>query len=167
MNDKKNAKNVALYGMLVALAFIFSYLESLIPFTPGIPGMKIGLANLVVVVALYTAGYKGAFTISMVRILLSGMSFQGLGTMLYSLAGGLLSFGAMAALKKSRRFGITGISLAGGVMHNAGQLVVAALVLSNVNMAYYFPVLLVSGCAAGIGIGLSAGWILKSFHIAV
>lgn len=162
MKQKSKAQKAALYGMLVALAFIFSYLETLIPFTPGLPGVKLGLANLIVVTAFYTIGYSGAFTVSLVRILLSAMTFQGLGTMLYSLAGGILSFAAMSGLKKSGRFGVAGISLAGGIMHNIGQLLMASLIVSNLNMMYYIPVLLVSGCITGMIIGMAASWILKA-----
>ena len=152
------ARRVALYGMLTALAFILSYVESLVPVTLGIPGVKLGLANLVVVIALYTLDLKGAFVISAVRIVLSGLTFGGLFSMLYSLAGGLLSFAVMAILSRKKVFGTVGVSVCGGVAHNIGQLLVAMAVLETESVWYYFPVLLISGSVAGVLIGLLGGW---------
>ena len=152
------ARRVALYGMLTALAFILSYVESLVPVTAGIPGVKLGLANLVVVIALYTLDLKGAFVISVVRIVLSGLTFGGLFSMLYSLAGGLLSFAVMAILSRKKLFGTVGVSVCGGVAHNIGQLLVAMAVLETESVWYYFPVLLISGSVAGVLIGLLGGW---------
>ena len=152
------ARRVALYGMLTALAFILSYVESLVPVTVGIPGVKLGLANLVVVIALYTLDLKGAFIISVVRIVLSGLTFGGLFSMLYSLAGGLLSFAVMAILSRKKVFGTVGVSVCGGVAHNIGQLLVAMAVLETESVWYYFPVLLISGSVAGVLIGLLGGW---------
>ena len=152
------ARRVALYGMLTALAFILSYVESLVPVTLGIPGVKLGLANLVVVIALYTLDLKGAFVISVVRIVLSGLTFGGLFSMLYSLAGGLLSFAVMAILSRKKLLGTVGVSVCGGVAHNIGQLLVAMAVLETESVWYYFPVLLISGSVAGVLIGLLGGW---------
>lgn len=152
------ARRVALYGMLTALAFILSYVESLVPVTVGIPGVKLGLANLVVVIALYTLDLKGAFVISAVRIVLSGLTFGGLFSMLYSLAGGLFSFAVMAILSRKKVFGTVGVSVCGGVAHNIGQLLVAMAVLETESVWYYFPVLLISGSVAGVLIGLLGGW---------
>ena len=152
------ARRVALYGMLTALAFILSYVESLVPVTVGIPGVKLGLANLVVVIALYTLDLKGAFVISVVRIVLSGLTFGGLFSMLYSLAGGLFSFAVMAILSRKKLFGTVGVSVCGGVAHNIGQLLVAMAVLETESVWYYFPVLLISGSVAGVLIGLLGGW---------
>ena len=152
------ARRVALYGMLTALAFILSYVESLVPVTVGIPGVKLGLANLVVVIALYTLDLKGAFVISAVRIVLSGLTFGGLFSMLYSLAGGLFSFVVMAILSRKKVFGTVGVSVCGGVAHNIGQLLVAMAVLETESVWYYFPVLLISGSVAGVLIGLLGGW---------
>lgn len=152
------ARRVALYGMLTALAFILSYVESLVPVTLGIPGVKLGLANLVVVIALYTLDLKGAFVISVVRIVLSGLTFGGLFSMLYSLAGGLFSFAVMAILSRKKLFGTVGVSVCGGVAHNIGQLLVAMAVLETESVWYYFPVLLISGSVAGVLIGLLGGW---------
>lgn len=155
--SKKRTKKMALYGMLVALAFIFSYIETLIPIPVGpVPGMKLGLANLVVIAALYLTGEKGAFVVSLVRIVLVGFTFASLNSMLYSLAGGLLSFAVMALLKRSKKFGMVGVSIAGGVCHNIGQMLVATVMLGRA-IGYYYPLLCAVGAVTGAVIGAVAG----------
>ena len=119
--DTKSHK-IAGVGMLVALAMVLSYLESLIPISLGIPGIKLGLSNVVTLFALYQFGGGIAFGVAVCRIVLCGVTFGSLSTMLYSFAGGLLSFAVMFVLKKTEKFSIYGISIAGGVMHNVGQL---------------------------------------------
>ena len=151
-------KKVALFGMLVALAFIFSYIEHLIPL-PLPTGVKLGAANIVILVALYFLGVKEAVAISFIRILLSGFAF-GISTVPYSLAGGFFSLLVMTVLKKSEKFGIAGVSVAGSVFHNIGQTIVAMLLL-GVNTVYYFPLLLFSGIIAGILIGIISAIVLK------
>lgn len=152
---------VALYGLLVALAFILSYVETLIPVPVPVPGVKIGLANLVVVTALYTMGDKEAFILSVVRIILVAMTFGNLSTMLFSIAGGILSVTAMIFVKRTGVFSLTGVSLVGGIMHNVGQILVAMFIVHNVRMIYYLPFLLVSGVVTGALIGILAGLIIK------
>ena len=155
------SKKVAVYGMLVALAFLLSYVETLIPFSFAIPGIKLGLANLVVITALYCLGEKGAFVISIVRIMLTGLTFTSLSVMLYSLGGGLLSFLCMVTAKRLTPLGITGVSGLGGVAHNLGQLLVAALVVRTGSLMYYFPALLAAGTAAGALIGILGGLVTE------
>ena len=152
------SKQIALFGMLVALAFIFSYIEHLIPL-PLPTGVKLGAANIVILCALYFLGWKEALVISFVRIVLSGFAF-GISTVPYSLAGGLLSLLIMVWLKKGNRFGVTGVSVAGSVCHNIGQTLVAMLLLGNKTI-YYFPLLLLSGIIAGVLIGLISGIVLE------
>ena len=151
-------KRIALFGMLVALAFIFSYIEHLIPL-PLPTGVKLGAANIVILTALYFMGWKEALAISMVRIVLSGFAF-GINTVPYSLVGGALSLLVMVALKHSGRFGLPGVSVAGGVCHNIGQTLVAVLMLGRAT-AYYFPILLLSGIIAGILIGFVSAAVLE------
>lgn len=146
--------------MLVALAMIFSYVETLIPFNFGVPGMKLGLANLAVVTALYLMGAGQAFMISLLRILLISITFGNMSAMMYSLAGGMLSFGAMALLAGRKGFSVVGVSVLGGAMHNVGQLLAAALVVENFQVIYYLPPLLAGGVVTGLLIGLAAGRIL-------
>ena len=152
---------VAYFGVFTALALIFSYVETLIPINFGIPGIKLGLANLIIIIALYKMRVKEAYALSVVRVVLSGFMFGNLFSIIYSLAGGLLSLNVMALLKKTDKFSLFGISMAGGVFHNVGQLIVAILVMENLNIAYYMPVLLISGLITGFMIGLVAGEMLK------
>lgn len=157
--NRKKGKNIALFGMMVALAFTFSYLESLIPFNFGIPGVKLGLANLVVVVALYTMKPGEAFFIAVVRIFLAGLTFGNVYSLAYSLCGGILSFAVMALVRKTK-LSIIGVSMLGGICHNIGQIVVATIVMETVRIAYYLPVLLVAGLATGLLLGIVAKLII-------
>jgi heptaprenyl diphosphate synthase len=149
------AKRAALFGMMTALAFTLSYLESLIPFSFGIPGVKLGLANLVVVMAVYTMNKGEALAIAVIRILLAGLTFGNAYSLAYSLCGGLLSLGIMLLLKRTK-LSVVGVSAAGGVCHNIGQIAVAAFVMSTSRIVYYLPVLLVSGVLTGILNGIIA-----------
>ena len=153
-------KKTAYLGLFLALALICSYIESLIPFYFGIPGVKLGLTNIVVVLMLYCTGAKSALAVSVLRILLSGFLFGNMFSILYSLAGGLASFLCMVLLKRSGRFRIISVSAAGGVMHNLGQIAVAAAVVENRSLFYYYPVLFIAGTLTGIVIGIAAQEIL-------
>lgn len=162
---------LSLIAMLAALAFALSFLESLIPFQPGLPGIKPGFANLVIVFALYRMNARSAFTINLVRILLSGLLFSGLFGILYSIAGAAASLAVMTvllAIEKKREnrgkmplFSILGISMAGGVFHNLGQLLVAIVLLSSLNLVYYLPVMILSGIVTGIINGVIAQKLLE------
>lgn len=154
------SKKVAMAGMFTALAMIFSYVEVLIPINLGIPGMKLGLANLVVVVTLYTMGVPMAFAVSMIRIMLVSMTFGSFSAMLYSMAGGILSFCGMALLKKVPNFSVIGVSLLGGVLHNVGQLLVAMAVVENINLIAYLPPLMIAGMVTGILIGIVSAQVI-------
>lgn len=156
----KKTKNVALFGMMVALAFTFSYLESLIPFNFGIPGVKLGLANLVVVVALYTMKPAEAFSIAVIRIFLAGLTFGNAYSIAYSLCGGILSFAVMLLLKRTK-LSMVGVSMMGGISHNIGQIIVAAIVMETARIAYYLPVLLVAGLVTGLLLGVVSSLIVS------
>lgn len=147
---------VAYLGVFLSIALICSYIESLIPFYFGIPGVKLGLTNIVVVLMLYCVGAKESFLISMLRILLVGFLFGNMFSILYSLAGGCVSFFMMYLLKKAGKFGVLPISITGGISHNAGQLVVAAFIVSSYQILYYLPVLLGAGIITGLLIGIAA-----------
>lgn len=155
---------VAYFGVFTALALIFSYVETLIPINFGIPGVKLGLANLIIVIALYKMSVKDAYILSVVRIVLAGFIFGNLFSILYSLAGGLLSLTVMALLKKSDKFSVVGVSIAGGVFHNVGQLIIAAIVLESLSITYYFPVLLIAGILTGLLIGIISNGMLKRLN---
>lgn len=158
---KNRAQAVAKIGLLTAIAMIFSYIEFLIPFSAfGIPGFKLGLANLVTVFLLYEAKVPMAFAVSLMRILLSSLLF-GISMLPYSLAGGILSFWVMFLLKKLNIFSIIGISIAGGVFHNVGQLLIAAAIVKNIRVMLYLPILLIIGAVMGFGVGAIAKTIFK------
>lgn len=151
------ARKVAYSACLIGLAMIFSYVESLIPLNFGIPGVKLGLANLVVVTGLAFLPPLQILAVLISRICLTGILFGNVLSLAYSLAGGLLSFLVMVLLKRVKGFSMTGISIAGGVAHNVGQLLTAMLILGNVHLGWYFPPLLVAGVLAGGLIGMLAG----------
>ena len=148
-------------GLFTALAMIFGYVEAILPISVGIPGVKLGLANIVVLFALYYLKPSEAFLINIVRIILVSFMFGNLSVMLYSLAGGVLSFCAMLLFKKSGKFSVYGVSVAGGVFHNVGQLLVAMLVLETMSLVYYGPVLLISGVVTGLVIGIVSSEVIK------
>ena len=152
---------VAYFGVFTALALIFSYVETLIPVNFGIQGVKLGLANLVIVIALYKMKLSDAFLLSVVRVVLSGFIFGNYFSILYSLSGGVLSLAVMALLKRAGGFSVIGISISGGIAHNIGQLIVAMLVVETFRVAYYLPVLLLAGMLAGSVIGIAANEMLK------
>lgn len=156
---------IALIGMLVAVAFVLSYIEAILPINIGIPGIKIGLSNIVVVLCLYQCTYKEAFGIAMTRILLAGLTFGNLYTLLYSFAGGILSFVVMLLLKKSNKFSVYGVSITGGVCHNIGQIVVAIIVLQTELLLYYLPFLLLAGCIAGLAVGFIAALLTRRLGV--
>ena len=146
----------AYLGLLLAFSLILSYIETWIPFGFGIPGMKLGLANLTIVLCLYLYDWKCALTINVLRIILSGFLFGNLAAILYSLCGALCSFICMLAMKRSRGFSMTGVSIGGGVFHNIGQILVAMAVVQTYQVAYYLPALLVSGTITGLLLGMIA-----------
>ena len=154
-------KKIPYYGLFAALAILMGYVEMMFPMPIPIPGVKLGLANIVVIIMMYLMDVKGAFFISLIRVFMSGLLFAGFAGLLYSLAGAMLSFAVMALLKKTDKFSIIGVSLAGGVFHNVGQMAVAAMVVENVKMMYYLPFLLVSGVVTGIVIGIVAKTALR------
>ena len=154
-------------GLLTALGLIIGYIEFLIPIPLGIPGVKPGFANIVIVWALYSLGPWEALMINGMRIFLSGFLFGNFSMILYSLAGAAVSFLCMCLAKKSGLFSMTGVSMIGGVMHNMGQLLVAMAVLETVSLVYYGPVLLAAGVITGLLIGIVTGEVKKRIPAAL
>ena len=153
-------KKLTLLAMLTAAAMILSYVESLLP-SIGVPGVKMGLANIAVIFALYRLGWREALGVSLVRVGMVTMLFGSLSALLYSLAGAALSLVVMALLKKWDRFSHVGVSVAGGVAHNAGQILMAIWLLGNARLVYYYPILVISGVAGGILTGLTAAMLIR------
>ena len=150
-------RRVANGAMLVALAMIFGYVEVLIPFDFMVPGVKLGLANLVVISGIYVMKWQDVLLVSVLRIVLSAVLFGNVMTLAYSFAGAFLSFLTMLLLKRIRGLSVVTVSAAGGVAHNIGQLIAAAVMVKNIHVFVYFPVLIIAGVLTGGVIGMLAG----------
>lgn len=157
MKKHLTGRQIAEYGLLIALAMVLSYVEFLIPFSVAVPGVKLGLANIVVVFALYRLGKTEAFVISVLRVLLMTFMFGNAFALMYSLSGAVLSFAVMLLLLKIGRFSPVGVGIGGGVSHNVGQILCAMVLLETKQIIYYLPVLFVSGTIAGVAIGVISG----------
>ena len=155
------SQQVSYCAVFTALAMIFSYVEAILPISFGIPGIKLGLANLVTVTGLYYMSKKDVFLISLTRILLMGLLFGNGMSLLYSLTGGILSYIIMVTLKKKSSLSVLAVSVSGGVFHNIGQLAAAAFAVSNIHIFYYLPALLIAGVVTGLLIGIVSEKILK------
>lgn len=151
---RHSASKITTAAVFAAAALILSYIEFLIPFNLGVPGVKLGLANLIIIIALYEMGFGWAAVIDLVRVLMAGLLFTGVFAMFYSLAGAFFSLLIMQLLKRTGRFSMIGVSMAGGVAHNFAQLLVAAFIVETAQMFLYFPVLIFSGIVSGIAIGI-------------
>ena len=160
-------KKTAYLGLLCAAAIILGYVESLFPVFVGVPGMKIGLPNLAVVMVLYLYSWKEAIAVSFVRILVIGFLFGNAFSIAFSLAGGMLSLLCMEAVRRFLKLSCTGVSMIGGVTHNLGQILVAMVVVENVRVGYYFSILAVTGLVTGILIGILAAELVKRIRRAV
>lgn len=148
-------------GMLVALAMIMSFIESQIPAFVAIPGIKVGLANIAVIFALYRFGFREALAVSVIRVVLSSVLFGSVLSLLYSIAGALVSLAGMAVMRRTGFFGIMGTSVCGALLHNLGQTAVAWLILRTQAVMYYLPFLIISAVAGGIVTGIAASALVK------
>ena len=161
----RSKKSVARFGLLIALALVLSYLESLLPLSFSVPGVKLGLTNLVVIFALYRLSPAAAGVISILRVLLASVLFGSVLSLAYSAAGAVLSFLVMLLLLRSGKFGCTGVSVAGALAHNAGQILAAACLLETNRLVWYLHVLCISGTVAGICIGLLSALLVKRIPV--
>jgi len=148
------SKKVAYYGIFTSLAILMGHIEALFPIPLPMPGMKLGLSNVIVLLALCIMGAKDAFGISAIRVLISALLFKGFLGFWYSLAGAILSFAVMAIALKSPKISIVGVSILGGVFHNIGQIIVAWVILGRSTVIYLTPILMVCGVLTGFGIGI-------------
>ena len=150
MDSHSRWQKTAYLGVFLAVAMICSYIETLIPFHFGIPGVKLGLTNIVVILMLYLIGEKEALLVSLLRIVLTGLLFGNIFSIVYSLAGGILSFLVMVLLRRTNRLGCVSVSTAGGISHNIGQILAALLMIHDFHIMFYIPVLLVAGLITGL-----------------
>lgn len=160
-----NTKRLVYCAMIVAAGMMLSWIEMMIPIDAGIAGVKLGLANMAVLMTLYVFGARYAFAVSMVRIALSSLLFTGVLPMLYSIAGGILSLCGMALLKKNNKLSIVGVSACGGVLHNFGQIIVAVCFFEVKEIMLYMPLLAVSGVVTGVLVGAVSGIAVKRLKI--
>ena len=165
MNVK--TQRIAVCGVLTALAMIFSYIESVISIPVGIPGVKLGIANIAVIAVLYVVGNKEGVIVNLIRIILTGIMFGNIYSFLFSFTGGMLSVLLMIAAKKSKLFSMTGVSIIGGVSHNIGQIAAAVIIMETPAIIYYLPALIAAGVITGIVIGVVAQMITKRVNHAV
>lgn len=159
--DYMKTKKVAFLGLSIALAMILSFVESQIPALIAIPGMKVGLPNLAIVFLLYRIGWKESVIVSIIRVLLVSMLFGNVQSMLFSIAGAVLSLTGMILLKKTNWFSCITVSIVGGILHNVGQIIAAVLWTQTAQIVFYLPFLLISGIVAGAIIGLVSGMLVK------
>ncbi|MBQ6878066.1 MAG: Gx transporter family protein [Oscillospiraceae bacterium] len=156
-------KKVAMLGLTIALAMIMSYIEALVPLSFAVPGIKMGLANIVIIFVLYKIGTKEAILVSLIRVILVSLLFSNIMAMAYSIAGAVLSLSVMWVLKKTDKFSVVGVSIAGGIMHNVGQIIMAVILLGTEQIALYLPVLIITGTATGVVIGIVSGLVINRF----
>ena len=158
-------KKIATSALMIALAMILSFVESQIPSFFPIPGIKLGLANIAVIFALYRLSIKDAIVVSLIRVVVVSTLFGTSLTLAYSLSGAVLSLLIMVLLKKSDRFSIVGVSVAGGISHNIGQIIMAIILMHNSIINYYLPFLIISGIVTGVVIGLVSAKIVERVKI--
>ena len=159
---KIKAKTLAFLGVCTAFAMILAYVEAILPpVFAAVPGIKMGLPNVIIVFLLYRGGSLCASVVSVLRIILVSVLFGNAMAFMYSIAGGLLSLAVMILLKKLRFLSTVGVSVAGAVTHNLGQILMAMLLLDTSELSYYMVVLAITGTIAGISIGLCGALLIK------
>lgn len=163
VNRHIDVKRITILALLLAVSVVLGYVESLIPYDFGVPGIKLGLANVVSLLIIYTYKSRDAFLVGILRVLIIGFLFGNLSMIIYSLSGLIFSIIMMIFFKKVRIFGIIGVSVIGAVFHNIGQLIVAYFVVRSVGVLAYIPVLLIAAVIAGVFTGVAASSVLKFF----
>ena len=162
---RNNTRKLTQLALTVSFAMMLSFIESRIPAFVAIPGVKIGLANIAVIFTLYKFGFKEAISVSLVRVLLVSILFGSPISLIYSVSGAILSFASMLLLKALTPLREVAVSVAGGVMHNVGQIAAASIMLDTNVVVYYLPFLILSGTIAGIAVGITAAMLIKRIKI--
>lgn len=162
---RSNTKRLTALALTISFALILSYIESRIPALVAIPGIKAGLANIAVIFTLYKFGFKEAAAVSLVRVVIVSMLFGSPISMIYSIAGAVLSLASMALLKRLTPLNEISVSICGGIMHNVGQIAMASIMLSTNVVVYYLPFLILSGTLAGIAVGAASALLIKRIKI--
>jgi len=163
MKNKLSVKKIAIIAIFISLALILSYVDSLIPLTIMVPGIKIGLANVVIIFSLYMLGFNTALFISIIRVILSSVLFGSILTFAYSMTGAMLSILVMVILKNKVKLSTLTISIIGAVMHNIGQILMAIILMNTKEIIYYLPILMITGMISGTIIGIISALLIKFF----
>lgn len=163
MKNKLSVKKIAIIAIFISLALILSYVDSLIPLTIMVPGIKIGLTNVVIIFSLYMLGFHTALFISIIRVILSSVLFGSILTFAYSMTGAMLSILVMVILKNKVKLSTLTISIIGAVMHNIGQILMAIILMNTKEIIYYLPILMITGMISGTIIGIISALLIKFF----
>ena len=163
----KKTQRIAMCGVMTAVAMIFSYIESLFPIPIPVYGVKLGIANIAIITVLFVVGKKEAFIVNVIRIALTALLFGNLNSFLFSMAGGVLSLLVMIGLQYTKKFSTIGISVAGGVFHNIGQIIAAVFIMETTAIIYYLPVLFISGIITGVVIGIVSSLVVSRVKVIV
>ena len=158
---KLDTKKITTLSLLISVAMILSYIESLVPAFVAVPGVKLGLSNIATVFALYTLGFPAAIAVSLVRVCLSSLLFGNIPSLIFSLSGAALALLSMVPLSRMNIFSTVGVSVVGAVCHNVGQVIAAAIVMKTLGVTYYIIPLLLSGTIAGVVIGIVSGILVE------
>jgi len=161
MTNRERTNRIALSGLLVALMLVLGYVESLIPVAAGIPGIKLGLSNGILIFAIYMLGIPTAFLLMVLKVVLSGLMFGGVSAMMYAMAGGLVSMVAMSLLSRVKGIHPVVVSMMGGVGHNVGQVGLAMIMLNTPKLLYYMALLMIVGLICGALTGVCADSVMK------
>ena len=159
--SSNQTQRIALCGLLLALMLVLGYVESQLPVAPTVPGIKLGLSNGVLIFALYMLDIPTAIVLMVLKVVLSGLMFSGVNAMLYGLAGGVLSLMVMALLSRVKGVHAVAVSMAGGVMHNVGQVALAMVMLGTPSLMYYMAILMLAGLATGALTGVAATSVMR------
>ncbi|MBE6814332.1 MAG: Gx transporter family protein [Ruminococcaceae bacterium] len=162
---RNKTRRIALLGVLTSVALVLSYLEVMLPpISTAVPGIKMGLPNIIIIFVLYKFGLKEAVTVSLIRVFIVALLFGNVMTLAYSVAGAVLSLALMTLFKKINLFSIVGVSIIGGISHNLGQILVAIFLFDTIQIGYYMIVLSITGTIAGVVIGIISSILVKKLE---
>lgn len=162
---RNKTRRIALLGVLTSVALVLSYLEVMLPpISTAVPGIKMGLPNIIIIFVLYKFGLKEAVTVSVIRVFIVALLFGNIMTLAYSVAGAVLSLALMTIFKKINLFSIVGVSIIGGISHNLGQILVAIFLFDTIQIGYYMIILSITGTIAGVVIGIISSILVKKLE---
>lgn len=162
---KEKTKKIAFLGIATSIALILAYIEAILPpIWTAVPGIKVGLPNLIIILVLYKFGFNQAVLVSGVRLVIVSMLFGNAMTLAYSVAGAVLSLVLMGILKKTDKFSTVGVSIVGAVAHNLGQIIVAIFLFETVQIGYYMVILAITGTIAGVFIGIGSNLLIRRMN---